>query len=127
MTISFRRLATVLASFALISATAVPPVAACEDSHSATTAMAMDVSGHAGHAANGDGHCPESDAPSPCNQDHGSDCVAMCASMAGCASHVFIVEQALTDIVDHQAVAVAATTQAHPSRARAPDRPPPRV
>jgi hypothetical protein len=119
-----RRLTSLFAAIALVCAVAVPPVAACDNTHAAATDTGAAMEGHSQHGANTQSDCPESMAPA--GQEHDSDCLATCVSMIGCSAPSFVVETAQLSLA-HQAVPTPAySTQSHPSRSFAPDRPPPR-
>lgn len=120
-----RRLTSAFAAIALMYAVAAPPVAACENTHAAATAAAGSVTegsgeGHSAHESN----CPES-AP-PASQERDADCLATCVSMMGCSAPGFVVETAQLSVTDQASPTPAYSTQSHPSRSFAPDRPPPR-
>lgn len=120
-----RRLTSAVAAIALVYAMAVPPVAACGNTHAAGTDVAGAVTqrfaeGNADHQSD----CPESQAPR--GQEHDSDCLATCLSMLGCSAPSFVVEPAQMSVIEQASPAPASSMQPHPTRSFAPDRPPPR-
>ena len=122
-----RRLTSAVAAIALVYAMAAPPVAACESTHAARTEVAsavMQGAAEGGHAAH-QSDCPESRAPT--DQEHDSNCLVTCLSMMGCSAPSFVVEAVPLGVIDQGSPTPANSTQPHPSRSSAPDRPPPRV
>ena len=118
-----RRFTSLVAAFALIQATAVPAMGACNvDHHAATTAVA-DPSDQSAH--HGDADCPES--PAPTQQEHGRDCLASCISMLGCSAPSFVAETSLTIETGGSSPIPSLVTPLLPGRSLAPDRPPPRA
>jgi len=120
-----RRLISAIAALALVYAMAVPPAAACEGEHAtrmevAGAVMSGSSEGHAAHQSD----CPESKAPK--GQEHDSNCLVTCLSMMGCSAPSFVVEPAQMSVIDQASLAAASSTQPHPTRSFAPDRPPPR-
>jgi hypothetical protein len=120
-----RRLISAVAAIALVYAMAAPPVAACEIAHAARMEVAGAVmpgssEGHAAHQSD----CPEPKAPK--GQEHDSNCLVTCLSMMGCSAPSFVVESAQMSVIAQASSAPASSSQPHPTRSFAPDRPPPR-
>ena len=127
MTTLVRRLASFAAAFALVMAIAAPMFNACEWSQSAVGATVNETTGHSTHggATDADVTCR---APGDSQRSgHGNDCLTLCAMQSGCSVAGFVAESAFNTRLVRSSPPLTAVTLAPPTRALAPDRPPPRV
>jgi hypothetical protein len=117
-----RRLTSLFAAIALVTAVAGPSAAACERGHGMPTQVtSADVAGH--HDSGGGADCTEPGSPA---SEHDAGCLARCLSMAGCSTPCFVFELAQSVDLTQDNGPPSKLTQPHPTRSLAPDRPPPR-
>ena len=122
-----RRLSSFAAAFALVMAIAAPMFNACEWSPSAVGATVNDATGHSSHGGATDADTTCSRPGDPPRSGHGNDCLTLCAMQSGCSTAGFVAESAFNTWLVRSSPPLTAVTLAPPTRALAPDRPPPRV